>query len=158
MTVRVMGDGCWALDFRFTLVNVTTGPVAIASPAVSGRAGAGYGGFFWRAPASSAPVRAFSSDGRGARAVHGRPAPWVALAGTAPSGAWTLIFVAGDPRSHRDPWFVRTAGYPGVGSSLAWHRPLLLAPGDTVDRRIVTVVADGARDQAQAAALAAAAC
>jgi hypothetical protein len=143
-------DGCWALDFRFALTNMTGEALAIRSPATKGRPGAGYGGFFWRAP--TGPVRPFGADpdAVGEAAVHGRRAPWVAMAGT----GWTLVFVAGDPRTAEDPWFVRAAEYPGVGSSLAWDTPLTVPPGGTVRRRIITVVVDGTIEFAQARQLA----
>jgi hypothetical protein len=141
--------GYWALSFRFALRNVTREPLVIGSPATNGRPGAGYGGFFWRAPAG--PVQPFGSepDVIGEAAVHGRRAPWVAMAGK----EWTLVFVAGDARTAEDPWFVRAAEYPGVGSSLAWDTPLTVAPGGTVRRRVITVVADGALEFAQVAEL-----
>jgi hypothetical protein len=48
---------------------------------------------------------------------------------------------------------VRTAEYPGVGSSLAHTERLPIEPGGTVVRRVVTVVADGRLDRDAAAAL-----
>ena len=48
---------------------------------------------------------------------------------------------------------MRTAAYPGVGSSLAHTDRLPVPPGETVVRRIVTVVADGRLDRTEAAAL-----
>ena len=80
--------------------------------------------------ARAAGVRRVQADGE--ERVHGSRAPWLALAGE----DWTLVFVAGD-----DPWFVRVAQYPGVGTALAWDTPLDLrgraGPGVSV------VVADG---------------
>lgn len=149
--VMVSGvDGGWALDLRFALTNVTAADLAIGSPATNGRPGAGYGGFFWRMPGRPGEVRPFGPAGDGEHAVHGRRAPWVAMA----ARGWTLVFVAGDPRTAEDPWFVRAAEYPGVGSSLAWETPLTVGPGGVVARRIVTVVVDGSAPPARAAALA----
>lgn len=92
----------------------------------------------------------FTREAAGEEAVHGRPAPWLALAGT----SWTLVFAGAGDETRRDPWFVRAAEYPGVGSSLAADRRLTVAPGTSVVRRIVTVVADGRLDRQAAAALA----
>jgi len=143
----------WALDFAFTLYNVTRAPLRIGSPATNGRPGAGYGGFFWRAPASSSQVRAFTRDGSGEDAVHGRRADWLALTGTAPDGReWSLVFTG------EDPWFVRVAEYPGVGSALAWDRPVTIEPGEALSRRVVTVVADGLLTAADIEGLVGAAC
>jgi hypothetical protein len=64
------------------------------------------------------------------------------------------LFVAADERTARDPWFLRTRDYLGVGSSLAWDKPLTIEPGVTVDRSVVTVIADGPLSRAEAAELA----
>ncbi|MFJ9898015.1 PmoA family protein [Streptomyces sp. NPDC091280] len=142
-------DTAWALDFTFSLTNVTSGPLSIGSPATNGRPGAGYGGFFWRARKEAAAPRVFTADREGEGAVHGTRADWLALAGT----GWTLVLAGATDRSRQDPWFVRTAEYPGVGASLAADRRLPVPPGDTVVRRVVTVVADGTLDRAEAAVL-----
>jgi Methane oxygenase PmoA len=139
----------WALDFTFSLTNVTAGPLTIGSPATNGRPGAAYGGFFWRARRQDAPPRVFTPDGEGETRVHGGCADWLALAGE----GWTLLFTGATEDTRRDPWFVRTAEYPGVGSSLASAERLPIPPGETVVRRIVTVVADGQPGRDEAAAL-----
>ncbi|MEU9830543.1 DUF6807 family protein [Streptosporangium sp. NPDC048047] len=136
-------DGCWALDFSFTLTNLTGAPLEVRSSATKGRTGAGYGGFFWRAPGETADREVFTEDAEGEDRVHGSTAPWLALA----SPGWTLVFA-----QRSDPWFVRTEEYPGVGPALAWERPLVVE--DALARRVVTVVADGRLDRAAAAALA----
>lgn len=141
----VARTGGWALDFACTLTNLTEAPLTIRSSATKGREGAGYGGFFWRAPSSAGPWRVFTGDADGEEAVNGRPAPWVALC----CPQWTLVFVQ---LGSADPWFVRAEQYPGVGAALAWREPLVL-PG-SLTRRVVTVVADGRLDRAHAAALA----
>ncbi|MET9130303.1 PmoA family protein [Streptomyces antibioticus] len=140
----------WALDLTFSLTNVTPGPLSIGSPATNGRPGAAYGGFFWRAPKESAAPRVFTADADGEAEVHGRRADWLALVGA----GWTLVFAGATDTTRRDPWFVRTAEYPGVGSSLASVERLPIPPGGTVVRRIVTVVADGRLGRDEAAALA----
>jgi hypothetical protein len=152
------GPRCWALDVTFTLANVTAEPLSFASPAVNGRPGAGYGGFFWRAPADTTAVAAFGPGRRGVRLLHGRTAEWLALSGRGPGRTrWTLLFVPADARTRADPWFVRTGDYAGVGSCLAWERPLVVPAGGVLSRRIITVVTDGALDAAEAAQLSAAA-
>ncbi|OEJ23821.1 oxidoreductase [Streptomyces agglomeratus] len=138
----------WALDFTFSLTNTSGGDLSIGSPATNGRAGAGYGGFFWRAPKQRAAPLAFTAAGQGEEAVHGRTADWLGLAGD----GWTLVFAGATARTRRDPWFVRTGEYPGVGSALAWADRLPVAAGETVVRRVVTVVADSVLDRAASAA------
>ncbi|WP_338894658.1 PmoA family protein [Streptomyces sp. TG1A-60] len=143
-------DSAWALDLTFSLANVTPGPLSMGSPATNGRPGAAYGGFFWRARKESEAPDVFTADTEGEAEVHGRRADWLALAGS----TWTLVFAGATERTRRDPWFVRTAEYPGVGPSLAYDERLPIAPGETVVRRIVTVVADGRLGRDEAASLA----
>ncbi|MFC8102127.1 PmoA family protein [Streptomyces sp. NPDC057363] len=143
------GPAAWALDFTFSLTNITPDPLTIGSPATNGRPGAAYGGFFWRARKESTAPRVFTADREGEREVHGTRADWLALTGD----TWSLVFAGATERTRRDPWFVRTGEYPGVGSSLAHDERLAIAPGDTLVRRIVTVVADGRIDADGAATL-----
>ncbi|MER7107581.1 PmoA family protein [Streptomyces sp. NPDC000229] len=165
-TVAATGltPAAWALDFTFALTNPGPEPLSIGSPATNGRPGAGYGGFFWRAPRAPRALRpsrvphapeeatapgVFTAEAEGETSVHGRVADWLALTGR----DWTLVFAGATEETRKDPWFVRTGEYPGVGSSLAWERRLALPAGATVVRRVVTVVADGALDRGEAAAL-----
>ncbi|MFE5486168.1 PmoA family protein [Streptomyces sp. NPDC056527] len=149
VSATALTDSAWALDFTFSLANVSGEELSIGSPATNGRPGAAYGGFFWRAPLESAPPEVFGAEADGERSVHGRTADWVALAGQ----GWTLIFAGATEETRRDPWFVRAAEYPGVGSSLAFAERLAVAEGAAVVRRVVTVVADGRLDRDAAAAL-----
>ncbi|MFI6339957.1 PmoA family protein [Streptomyces sp. NPDC050535] len=142
-------DTAWALDFTFSLTNTTSGALSFGSPATNGRPGAAYGGFFWRARKEAEAPLVFTAGAEGEDAVHGSRADWLALAGA----TWTLVFAGATEQTRRDPWFVRTAEYPGVGSSLAHGERLPVAPGGTVVRRVVTVVADGRLGRAEAAAL-----
>ncbi|MCL8010825.1 PmoA family protein [Streptomyces sp. AS02] len=139
----------WALDFTFSLTNFTPDPLSIGSPATNGRPGAAYGGFFWRARKEASAPQVFTVDREGEGAVHGTRADWVALAG----GTWTLVFAGATEETRQDPWFVRAEEYPGVGSSLAAEERLAVLPGETVVRRIVTVVADGRLPRLEVAAL-----
>lgn len=137
------------MDFTFSLTNVTSGPLSIGSPATNGRPGAAYGGFFWRARKDAGAPQVFTADTEGEASVHGERADWLALAGA----GWTLVFAGATDTTRRDPWFVRTGEYPGVGSSLASAERLPIPPGETAVRRVVTVVADGRPDRDEAAAL-----
>ncbi|MFJ8105120.1 PmoA family protein [Streptomyces sp. NPDC096132] len=151
----------WVLDFTFSLTNVTPGPLSIGSPATNGRPGAAYGGFFWRARKEQEPPQVFTVDREGEEAVHGSRADWVALTGwgsprsseAESGGTWTLAFAGATEETRQDPWFVRAGEYPGVGSSLASGERLPVPPGETVVRRIVTVVADGRLPRLEVAAL-----
>ncbi|MER5991182.1 MULTISPECIES: PmoA family protein [Streptomyces] len=149
VAATALTDRAWALDLTFSLTNVTAAPLSLGSPATNGRPGAAYGGFFWRARKEEAAPDVFTAGAEGEEAVHGHRADWLALAGS----TWTLVFAGATEPTRRDPWFVRTAEYPGVGSSLAHDARLPVPPGGTVVRRIVTVVADGRLGRDEAAAL-----
>lgn len=150
VAAAALTDTAWALDFTFSLTNVTRGPLTLGSPATNGRPGAAYGGFFWRARKEDEPPLVFTADRDGEAEAHGTRADWLALAGR----TWTLVFAGATAATRRDAWFVRAAEYPGVGSSLAREERLAVPAGETVVRRIVTVVADGRLGRAEAAALA----
>ncbi|MGW7056584.1 DUF6807 domain-containing protein [Streptomyces sp. NPDC054887] len=148
VAATALDDRAWALDLTFSLTNTSGRDLSIGSPATNGRTGAGYGGFFWRAPKQATAPLAFTAAGQGEEAVHGSTADWLGLAGD----GWTLVFAGATERTRRDPWFVRTGEYPGVGSALAWARRLPVPAGGTVVRRLVTVVADGVLDRTASAA------
>jgi hypothetical protein len=150
LTAEPVGPDAWALSFGFALTNVTNQVLPLRSPAAHGRPGAGYGGFFWRAPSGTEVRRVAAEAGDQAETIHGLRSRWLQVCG----GEWTLVFIGATPETREDPWFVRTRDYLGVGSALTWARPLLLEPGETATRRIVTVVADGVLSPERAAAYA----
>ncbi|GAA4797957.1 PmoA family protein [Streptomyces ziwulingensis] len=149
VAATALTDRAWALDFTFSLTNITSRPLTLGSPATNGRPGAAYGGFFWRARKEAAAPDVLTAAAEGEAAVHGHRADWLALVGS----TWSLVFAGATGRTREDPWFVRTEEYPGVGSSLAHGSRLEVAAGDTAVRRVVTVVADGRLDADAAAAL-----
>ena len=143
----------WWLRLAFTLENVTQAPVSLGSPGSRGRSGGGYGGFFWRtAPAEQ--IRISTPEHTGEEAVHGRPAEWLIFGGTDPGTdqAWTLLLAGQDDATRGDPWFVRAKDYPGVGSALAYERPVVLDPGTSVHRSLLVGVVDGILTSEQASA------
>jgi hypothetical protein len=154
ITCRPLTADAWTLAVQTRLANATDRPLTIRSPAALGRVGAGYGGFFWRGPAITGPVHVQSPAGTGVRAVHGTTAPWLTVSGTSGDAPWTMLFAPADTTTARDRWFVRARDYLGVGSSLTWDRPLVLAPGEHLQRHILAVVADGIPTEDAAAALA----
>ncbi|RCV48700.1 DUF6807 domain-containing protein [Marinitenerispora sediminis] len=146
--VAAPGGAAWALDVDVRLRNAAGRPLRIGSPATNGRPGAGYGGFFWRAPLGTEPPRCLGPGLEGEEALHGSRAPWLAMSGEAPGGVpWTLVFLACAPDP--DPWFLRAGQYPGVGAALAWDRPLELDAGAWLRRRTATVVLDGRPEAAE---------
>lgn len=141
------GPSAWRLSLDFALSPAGDRPVSLGSPGSNGRAGGGYGGFFWRLPAcAEASVRAPGGTGgalRGELAVHGQVTPWLAWSGkfNASESPATLVFVAAEGST--DPWFVRVDGYPGVGQSLAWDAPVAAEPAKPVRRSVTVYIADG---------------
>lgn len=136
ITAHPIDHRAWALDFRYTLRNRTTRPLTVSSPGAKGRTGAGYGGFFWRAP--TAPAAVHGPGATGTTRLHGATTPWIAIA-TGGDTPWTLVLT----HTHPDPWFIRAQDYNGAGPALAWTEPFTAAPGEGPQRRIIAVVADG---------------
>jgi hypothetical protein len=134
----------WRLRIRFELENITSTSVSLGSPGTRGRAGAGYGGFFWRtAPAEQ--IRVQTAEACGEEAVHGKPADWLTFGGIEPGTGrdWSLLLAGEDAATRADPWFVRVGDYPGVGSALAYERPIVLDPGAGMSRSLSVTVLDG---------------
>jgi hypothetical protein len=135
--------GAWRLDLTFTLRNVAGRPIELGSPATNGRDRAGYGGFFWRLPAHDGSLDVFTADASGEDAVHGTVSGWIAATAADPGGReWSVVVEHGDGPSAWDPWFVRVAGYPGVGASLAWSTPVSLGTGHELRRSFRAVIVD----------------
>ncbi len=150
-----VGNSVWKLTLDFTLESATGRPVLLGSPGSNGRPQGGYGGFFWRLP-KVGDATIWTPDARGEDAVHGGVAPWLAWSGTFDAGTSSAAHVTGDPGLGHpatlvflaspqapDPWFVRHSGYPGVGLSLAWDRPVATEPDRPVHRTVTVLIADG---------------
>ena len=138
--------GGWELGLSTELTNTAGRALELGSPATNGRAGAGYGGLFWRLPPAAEPeVR--TPDATGEPAVHGSTARWLCWTEHGP-GPFTLAVVGADPATRADPWFVRVEGYPGIGSQLAAEHPVRVRPGGVVGRGLRALVADGVLDRA----------
>ncbi len=131
ISARGWADECWCLEWSSVLTSATGGAVRLGSPGSNGRPGAGYGGFFWRlADLDPAQVCVFTADAEGEDAVNGSRADWLAITAGGHERGWTAILAATDERTAADPWFVRVRQYIGIGSALAWHRPLILPAGE----------------------------
>ncbi len=145
MSARLAGlPGAWVMDIGLTLRNATDAPLPLGSPATNGRPGAGYGGLFWRLP-PVVDVRVFTAAAEGEQAVHGSVAPWMAFSAGGPH-PFTVVLAGLDEATRHDAWFVRIEDYPGLGSQLAAHEPVLLEPGASTTRSFRALVADGRPD------------
>ncbi|HEY0001429.1 MAG TPA: PmoA family protein [Actinoplanes sp.] len=151
---RPVDETAWALAVGTRLCNATDHPLTLRSPASYGRIGAGFGGVFWQGPVASAPARVFSPAGTDYAAIHGHTADWLAVTPRDETETWSMVFLAGDEDTADDKWFVRFRHYVGIGSSLSWETPLVLAPGESITRRVSAVVMDGIVSAERAAGLA----
>ena len=150
MTATGLDARSWVLTFSYALTNPGPGPVRLGSPATNGRPGrAGYGGFFWRlAPGHPRVLDAHTDREDG---VNGSTSPWVAVVGeAAPSQPYTLVFAGLGAGDH---WFVRAAEYPGVCVALAFEAVRVIGAGQSLHRTHRIVVADGALDRDEIAAI-----
>ncbi|MGM7776036.1 DUF6807 family protein [Arthrobacter sp. KNU-44] len=145
---RQLDHRTWQLELRTELTAVVDS--SLGSPGSNGALASGYGGFFWRLPAS-AGAEVFTAESRGEPEVHGSASPWLAWAADFPEGPATLVFAA--PAEAQDPWFVRMANYPAVGSALAWERPVDLAAGESLVRTFAVWIVDGRLSPAEVAEL-----
>ncbi|WP_022905417.1 DUF6807 family protein [Curtobacterium sp. B18] len=132
-------DGGWELTWSSSFRVPGDAVVRLGGPGSNGRVGAGYGGFTWRfPPCSDVSVRTATASGEDA--VHGSVAPWI---------EWTAAFegavatVRIEAQGHEDPWFVRVAEYPAIGSALAWRTPALVRPGIPLVRSFRATISDG---------------
>lgn len=151
-----INEETWKFTFESALS--ADGGATINSPGSKGRPDGGYGGFFWRFPACD-DVEVFTAEARGDANVQGSVAPWVAWsadfsAGPGHSGPATIVIAGARAAAAGEPWFVRVREYPGLGSALAWDRPVSLQPGEVLNRRFDIAVADGRLTEAQTTALA----
>lgn len=134
------------------------GTVTIGSPATNGRAGAGYGGWFWRLPAA-ARRSVLSADGPGEPTAHGSRATWVAFVlddaepVDASPGRRPATVLFRQPAGAAFPWFLRAAEYPGIGVSLAADTRTTITSDAPLVTGLEAVVIDGGLDAGRAAAI-----
>ncbi len=142
----LLGDG-WALRWDSMLV-AETDALTLGSPATAGRAGAGYGGVFWRL-AMAPTTDVLSPAGHGEKRAHGSSGRWVALVQHQFDGR-TLTLVLVQPDDVR-PWFVRATGYDGACPAVAWDAELHLAPESRLALTLVGASFDRALSMDEAA-------
>jgi predicted dehydrogenase len=131
-------DRGWELTWSSSFRTPGDAVVHLGGPGSNGRVGAGYGGFLWRFP-PCADITVRTADATGEDAVHGSVAPWI---------EWSAVFdgapaaVRLEALDHRDPWFVRAAEYPAIGSALACSEPAVVRPGIPLVRSFRATIAD----------------
>ena len=149
-------DGrAWVLELSFTLsipAAADFDTVKLGSPGSNGREAGGYGGFFWRLPRTD-ELEIRTPDRVGEAAVHGTVADWLAVSLRSGDDSATILLMPTDPVTAADRWFVRSSGYPGVGSSLAWDKPVEVVRSRPVRRGFRAIIADGQCDPADLVAI-----
>lgn len=148
-TVRHLDSRCWSLSLS-SVIGPAGGnrELRFSSSAVKGREGAGYGGIFWRLPESTAVQEVFTSGGAGVAQAHGSMSSWLCLVVTVDGADVSLVF---SQEGQVLPWFVRTSGYVGVGSSIAWSTERVVRRDNPLRLNLSVLLADGlvTRDGAQ---------
>lgn len=139
----------WTIAWDSELV-ADQGDLVLTSPVASGRAGAGYGGVFWRLSATQ-HTSVFSEAGEGERATHGSRSGWVAYA-QEHRGTWTTLVLT--TRMPGLPWFARADAFPGAGPCLSWDAPLRVDAGGSLRADLLAVLVDRRLSSAEAATLA----
>ena len=140
-------DDAWSLLFATVLRNASGDALSIGSPGTEGRAGAGYGGLFWRGRASMEHGEVFGSHGD----TMGSRGDWMAYSASAATVVMTDH--PGNPR-HPAPFFVRADEYAGLNPAPFFSEPLEVAAGEKIRFAYTVTIADGPSDRARATALA----
>ena len=139
------GTEAWLLAFRTTLRNVRGAIITFGSPTTAGRDNAGYGGLFWRGPASFSPGRVITSTGTGRDEYMGWRGRWLAFSGRHDGDrASTLVFRdAPSNVGHPTMWFVRSEPFACVCPAPFFAAEFMLADGQSLHLRYDIAVADG---------------
>jgi hypothetical protein len=139
----------FALDWEFA-ITPTVDTTFDRTPYDDAQGWGGYGGLTLRGAPDFAETRLLLADGSEHDAVRGVPSDFCALEG--PSAG---IVLADHPSNERfpTPWYASTRGatYGGgwanfVNAAFLWDAPMHVAAGDTLRRRHLVVVHDGAWD------------
>ncbi|MEW9871294.1 PmoA family protein [Arthrobacter sp. HS15c] len=135
--------GTWSLSLSSVIrPAATVEQLEVSSSAVKGRAGAGYGGIFWRFPQGSADPLVLSDAGSGADAAHGSRSPWLSVSMRIDGGPVSVV-LAQDPERPL-PWFIRAGGYLGAGPAVAWSEPAHADHNTPLRLGLHAVIHDGA--------------
>ena len=151
-------DSAWSLAFETALTNVSGAGIVIGSPTTEGRPDAGYGGLFWRGPRSFTGGAVLTQDSVGGDELMGVRGPWLAFAGQHDEhGRWSTLVFSDAPGNFSYPskWFVRSSPYACVCPAPFFDAEYGFAAGASLTLRYDIAVADGERDQAGCARLAA---
>jgi hypothetical protein len=132
----------WVLSMS-SLLSAASGSDALrlSSSAVKGRAGAGYGGIFWRFPQAQSVV-VETAAGVGPDVAHGSLSPWLSLNANI-DGHPVGIVLLQNPLLEPLPWFIRSDEYLGAGPAVAWKNPRTVPAGQQLALGLHAVIRDG---------------
>jgi hypothetical protein len=136
LTARLIDEQAWALTWRSVVRNVSGDTLAFGSPATNGRAGAGYGGLFWRGPTSFTGGGIVSADGPVGDDARGATGAWLSF--IAPDRSAGVLVLDGEPSG--GPWFARSGEYAGLGPAPFFHQERSLAAGQELEFSVAVVI------------------
>jgi hypothetical protein len=133
----------WRLSFQTMMRNVSGGQLSIGSPTTEGRDNAGYGGLFWRGPASYTGGTVLTPDRAGGDELMGWRGPWLGFT----AGSATLIFrdSPANPGSGCQ-WFVRSTPFACICPAPFFAVACEVPAGGSLSLRYDVIVADGELD------------
>lgn len=136
------GAGSWGLSLTSVIFPAAgVERLLVSSSAVKGRAGAGYGGIFWRFPRGTGDPQILSAAGSGADTAHGSMSPWLSVTMQTAGGPVSVV-LAQDPGLLR-PWFIRAEGYLGAGPAVAWADAASVDHSNPLRLSLHAVIHDG---------------
>lgn len=135
--------GSWSLSLS-SVIRPAAGieRLEVSSSAVKGRAGAGYGGIFWRFPRGSGHPVVLSDAGSGTDAAHGSRSRWLSVSMRLDGGPVSVVL--GQDAENPLPWFIRAEGYLGAGPAVAWSEPAHADHDTPLRLGLHAVIHDGA--------------
>jgi Family of unknown function (DUF6807) len=157
VTASVRPDNAaWRLSFATRMRNISGTDIEFGSPTTEGRPSAGYSGLFWRGPRSFSGGTVLTPDGPGGEELMGSRGPWLGYVGRHDgSGRFSTLVFADNPANFCYPteWFVRTSIYGCVCPAPFFSSVYTLPDGESLTLRYDVLVADGALDTSDCAAL-----
>jgi hypothetical protein len=157
ITASVLPDrAAWRLGFATTMRNVSSHVIPLGSATTQGRENAGYSGLFWRGPRSFSGGTALTEKGPGGDELMGVRARWLAYTGRHDGTGRDSTLVFADHQEnfcHPSEWFVRTSVYACLCPAPFFTEEYPLQPSQDLTLAYHVIVADGALDEANCAAL-----
>jgi len=126
-------DGPYAVDWKMTFTAPSRQVLFDRTPPKQKPWG-GYGGLSFRAARSMRDHRVIDSEGRVAKAGHGKSARWMDFSAAVDadgSAAGIAIFDHPDNPRHPSPWYVSIGRMGYFGPALLFNEPYTLAAGES---------------------------